>query len=100
MASVANRYVFMLNIKSLFVTAVLSYAAVFSYAQAPNRTDNSGARSLSNVTPLKVAKARLSSGNAKSHAKKHKRSRQHAIKSSKSPSAKKPNNSPIGLQAY
>lgn len=91
---------FMLNFKTLFATALLSCACVFSFAEPPVHSAKGTAQSTSKSTGTKAAKAEHATGKSKSHAKKLKMTQQQAKKKAKGPSAKKANNAPIGLQAF
>jgi hypothetical protein len=90
----------MLNFKTLFATALLSCACVFSYAQPPVHSAQGGVPSTSKSTGTKAAKAKRANGKSKSHAKKHKKTQHQTKKTGKGPSTKKANNAPIGLQAF
>ena len=90
----------MLNFKTLFATALLSCACVYSFAQPPGQITKGGAPSASKSTGAKATKAKHANGKSKSHAKQHKKTQHQAKKIAKKPSTNKANTAPIGLQAF
>lgn len=98
----------MLNFKKLIVTALLSGAALASFAQAPiASTDSPAATHASHKKATSAGKARSVHHTAKSHAKKHAVAHQHTSKKShKRPVSTGHNNANTsgkvgpGLQAY